>query len=51
MHPGKLDNHAGWTLVDKPIIQKIEGGQKLVGLSIVTMHRWPDTNNDEEQLS
>ena len=39
------------TLVDKPMIRKIEGGQKMVGLSIVTTCRWRDTNNGEEQLS
>lgn len=38
-------------LADKPMIRKIEGGKKLVGLSLVTTRRWRDTNNDQEQLS
>jgi len=38
-------------LADKPMIRQIEGGQKMVGLSIVTTRKWRDANNDEEQLS
>ena len=39
------------TLADTPAIRKIEGGRKMVGLSIVTTHRWRDANSDKEQLS
>ena len=39
------------TLADKPMIRKIEGDQKMVGLSIITTRRWRDAYDDEEQQS
>ena len=38
------------TLADKPMIREIEGGQKMVGLSIVTTRQWRDATSDEDQL-
>jgi len=39
------------TLADKPMIRKIEGDQKMVGLSIVTTCRWCDTIREAKQTS
>ena len=37
------------TLADKPVINEIEGGQKMVGLSIVTTRHWCDGKTGQEQ--
>ena len=38
------------SLADKPQIRETEGGQKMVGLSIVTTRHWRDLKSGEEQL-
>jgi single stranded DNA-binding protein len=39
------------TLADKPVVREIEGGQKMVGLSIVTEHHWCDAKSGKKQQS
>jgi len=36
-------------LSDKPSVRRVDGGKKVVGLSIVTARRWRDATNAEQQ--
>ena len=36
-------------LADKPVVREVEGGRKMVGLSIVTTRHWSDAKNGKPQ--